>query len=70
MIRPGPPFNGKQFIGNRNTKQVHDLLKEDTAENGCQINEIKHEHIKTFSPDTLAEAHLQEFKNCDKCIGD
>jgi len=64
------PFNGKQFIGNTNTNQVHDLDKEDTDKNGCQIDEIKDEHIKTFNPDTLAQAHKEGFKNCDKCLGD
>ena len=70
MIRHGPPFNGKQFIGNTNTDQVHDLLKEDEEKNGYQIDEIKNEHIKTFDPDTLEEAHEQKFVNCDKCLGD
>ncbi len=68
MRRQRYPFNGKRFIGNKNTNQVHDLDKEDTAENGCQIDEIKTEHIKTFVPDTLEQAHKEDFKDCDKCL--
>lgn len=69
MIRFYFPFNGKQFIGNTNTNRVHDLFREDEGEKGCQIDEIKHEHIQTFDPDSLVEAHEKGFKNCDKCLG-
>lgn len=62
------PFNEKRFIGNTNTNQVHDLDKEDKSENGCQIDEIKDEHVKTFVPDTLSQAHEEKFKDCDKCL--
>ncbi len=70
MIRHKPPFKGKQFIGNTNSERVHDLRKEDTSKDGCQIDEIKHEHIETFDPDTLEEAYKQGFDDCDKCLGD
>lgn len=69
MRRPYYPYNGKRFIGNTNTNQVHDLDNEDARENGCQIDEIKIEHVRTFSPDTLAKARQEGFENCDKCLG-
>lgn len=47
--------------------EVHDLDKEDTSPNGCQIDEIS--NVKTFTPDTLEQAHSEKFDNCDKCIG-
>lgn len=47
-----PPFNGKRFIGNTDKNIVHDLDNEDTAENGWQIDEIKVDHIKNFTPDS------------------
>jgi hypothetical protein len=68
MRRYQVPFNGKQFIGNTNSNQVHDLDQEDTNENGCQIDEIEHDHVQTFSPDTLEEAHRKKFEDCDKCL--
>lgn len=60
------PFNGKRYIGNTNTMEVHDL---DNETRNCQIDEIKHEHVKTFTPDSLDEAHRQGFDNCAYCIG-
>lgn len=68
MRRDRYPFNGKRFIGNKDKCIVHDLDKEDTSENGCQIDEIKKENIKTFNPDSLAQAHKGSFKDCQKCL--
>ena len=42
MRRYQSPYNGKQFLLNTNTGEIHDLDKEQTQ---CQINEIKTEHI-------------------------
>lgn len=60
------PFNGKRFIGNKNNNEVHDLDKERTT---CQIDDIKREHVRTFSPDTHSQAKSEGFDNCAKCIG-
>ncbi len=68
MRRSHPPFKGKQFIGNQNTHEIHDLDNEDSAENGCQIRKIRRANIVTFAPDTIAEAHKEGFLNCHKCI--
>ncbi|SFQ11490.1 hypothetical protein [Salibacterium halotolerans] len=59
--------NGKRFLGNSNTKEVHDLDNEQTT---CQINEIvKHNHAVTFTPDTLATAKSEGYDNGHYCIG-
>lgn len=60
------PFNGNRFIGNTNSNEVHDL---DNEQNGCHIDEIKDNHIKTFSPDTHSQAKREGFDNCAYCIG-
>ena len=60
------PYNNKRYLGNTNENKVHDLDKEDAAENGCQIDEIKHEHIRMF--DYHFEASNAGFKDCDKCL--
>jgi len=54
------------YLGNTNTMEVHNLANQTV---NCQINEIKFEHRRYFSPDTLAQAHLQGFDNCAYCIG-
>jgi len=64
--RQGYPYYGKEYLGNTNTNQVHDLDKEDISENGCQIDEIKHEHIKMY--DYHFQAKDDGFEDCDKCL--
>ncbi len=68
-IRYRPPFKGRRFVGNTNKGEVHDLTKEDTSQNGCQIDEIKPEHLKFFKPDKLEQAKKEDFDNCAKCLG-
>ncbi|AFV02829.1 MULTISPECIES: hypothetical protein [unclassified Dehalobacter] len=60
------PFNGKRFIGNTNTNEVHDL---DNEKSGCRIDEINTSHVKTFNPDTHQQAKNEGFDNCYWCIG-
>jgi hypothetical protein len=64
--RYGAPYYGKRYLGNTDKMIVHDLDNEDTDENACQIDEIKHDHIKMF--DALYDAHKEEFEDCDYCI--
>ena len=60
-------MNGERYLGNTNNKEVHDLDNEDTAANGCQINEIiAAGHDKPFN--SLSEAHAQGYNNCAKCL--
>ena len=64
------PLYGKQFCGNTNKMEVHDLDREDASASGCQIDEIiRAGHAKAFAPDTLAQAHSEGYDNCAKCIG-
>lgn len=42
MRRYNPPFDGKRFLLNKNTGEIHDLDKEDS---NCRIDEIKEHHI-------------------------
>ena len=59
-----------RYLGNKNTKEVHDLDNEDTSPSGCQIDEIiRAGHAVWFNPDTLEEAHRQGYDNCAKCLG-
>ena len=58
---------GKKYCGNSHKKEVHDLDIETVQ---CQIEEIIHsDHVKTFDPDTLSQAHKEEYDNCAYCIG-
>ena len=60
-------MNGERYCGNSNTTEVHDLDNEDTASNGCQIDEIiAAGHDKPF--DTLAAAHSAGYDDCAKCL--
>jgi len=54
-----------QFLGNKNTMEVHNTLNE---KGQCQLREIKVDHKRWFS--TLSEAHAEGFDNCAYCIGD
>jgi hypothetical protein len=68
--RYGSPLYGKQYCGNKNKTEVHDLDKEDKGPSGCQIDEIiRAGHAKAFTPDTLTQAHAEGYDNCAKCIG-
>ncbi|WP_156911826.1 hypothetical protein [Salibacterium aidingense] len=68
MRRKRAPFNDKRFIGNTNSNEVHDLDNEDRY-GECNIPLIRDSHVKTFSPDTHAQAKREGFDNCAKCIG-
>jgi hypothetical protein len=64
-----PQISNKRYLGNKNTKEVHDLDHEDTSASGCQIDEIiKAGHAVVFNPDTLEEAHKCGYDNCAKCL--
>ena len=65
-MRINPPFNSRRFIGNKITKEVHDVYVERI--HLCKIDEIKFENIITFTPDTLEQAHQKRYKNCRYCL--
>ena len=60
------PYNNKKFLGNTNDMKVHNLDNEKTGESECQIDEIKHEHIKMF--DYHFEAKKEGFEDCTHCL--
>jgi len=67
MRRYGWPLNGKRYCGNVNKKEVHDL---DNEKPQCQIDEIiAAGHARTFTPDTLEQAHKEGYDNGAYCIG-
>ncbi len=60
---------GKRYLGNSNTKEVHDLWNEDTSPGGCQIDEIiDASHAVVFTPDTFEQADKESYDPCDKCL--
>lgn len=57
-------MNGERYLGNVNTKEVHDLDYEKTP---CQIDEIiSARHDTPFH--SLVDAHNKKFDNCAYCI--
>jgi hypothetical protein len=61
-------MNGERYLGNRNKTEVHDLDREDTSANGCQIDEIiRAGHDRPFN--SLSDAHAAGYDNCAKCLG-
>jgi hypothetical protein len=60
---------GKIFLGNRDTREVHDLRREDTGRDGCRVNEfIKSDKAVGFIIDTLDQAERERYTACHKCI--
>lgn len=52
MVRMQRPFNGKRFILNLNTGEIHDLFYE-TPE--CRIDEIRPDHVRAYDSYEQAE---------------
>lgn len=60
-------MNGEKYLGNKNKSEVHDLDKEDTNPNGCQIDEIiRAGHDKPYT--SLSDARNDGYVNCAKCL--
>ena len=60
-------MNGERYLGNTNTKEVHDLDNENTSPSGCQIDEIiAAGHDTPYS--YLSSAHSDGYDNCAKCL--
>lgn len=61
--------DGKRFIGNSKTKELHDLTREDRGPGGCRIDELlKAVAGAGFHPDSLIAAHREGYHDCDKCL--
>ena len=65
MRRLNPPFNGKQFVLNKNTGEIHNL---DNETEQCHINSINPEHIYMGSSYLSCLLALDECK-CPKNNG-
>jgi len=58
-------MNGERYLGNSNTKEVHDLDHETSS---CQIDEIiAAGHDRPF--ESLRDAHVLGYDNCAFCVG-
>ena len=69
MIRTHSPFNGKRYLADTDTQEIHDLLKELPA---CRINEISREHVQMLDNyqeviDLLKTPH-DDWSGCDHCL--
>ena len=66
MRRYTPPYNGKQFVLNQNTFEVHDLDRETTS---CKINEISDDHV--YNCDSYSDAEIRSMmiynRTCNGC---
>jgi hypothetical protein len=63
-------FNGKRYCGNTSKMEVHDFHLEDRREFACQIEKfIASGNAKSFTPDTLEQAHKEGYHDCVFCIG-
>ena len=68
MRREGHPVYGKRFLGNADTKVVHDLENEKPQ---CRINQIIHADLAvTFTPDTLVQARREGYYKNHVCISE
>ena len=59
----------KKYLGNSSSghMEVHDLENEKPR---CQINEIiEAGNAVVFTPDTLEQAHNEDYDNCAFCLG-
>lgn len=66
MRRYQPPFNGKQFLYNSNTNEVHDLDRESPL---CKIDLIHLSHIKMFDDKISAVVYQQMIgKRTNSCF--
>ncbi len=65
MRRFSGNMHGEKYMGNVNTKEVHDL---DNEKVNCQIDEIiRLGHDKPFT--SLETAHSLGYDNCHWCLG-
>ena len=70
MANPTTSRDNWRHLGNTNTKEVHDVTKEDKRPSGCQIDEfLRAGHGVYFTPDSLSQAHSEGYDNCAKCLG-
>ena len=62
-------IRASNFLGNKKSKEVHDLRKTNQTASGCQINEtIVAGNAVLLYPDTLAQAKTDGYDPCAKCL--
>lgn len=67
MVRPVSSRHDVRFLGDTNTRQVHDLVHE-TRE--CHVAEIlKAGNAVAFTPDLRLQANVEGYDNCRWCGG-
>lgn len=54
MRRYQPPFNGKRYLLNKNTGEIHDLDRETVS---CHINDIQPKHIHMTDSHNEAQSY-------------
>ena len=70
MHRFHSPFDGKRYIGDNRTGIFHDSQYEaiPASSEGCQIDDIPAEEVRTFESDTVSEALLRGYIRCPCCL--
>ena len=66
MRRSYYPYNGKRYVLNKNTLEVHDL---DRETNYCKVNDIKSDHVHNCNTYLDAEMYARMFLkgSCNGC---
>lgn len=62
MIRYHLPFEGKRFLLNKSTRQIHDLENESSM---CNIDDISLKNLHMYE----SENEIQELVTYDECDG-
>jgi len=67
MRRYRYPYNGKKYLANSNTSEIHDL---DNEKDACQIDEIKHDHITMLDTEEEVVDYIDSYgyNGCAHCL--
>ena len=69
MARSTDEVAEQRYIGDADSKFVHDSYHEDPTPRGCRIFElVKSRQALRFDPDRLAQALSEGFTMCEKCM--
>ena len=68
MIRNNPPYNGKRYLSNLSTGEIHDMTREKPQ---CQIEEIKNfimaDTYQNAVIETVFKAYPHKPNGCHYC---
>ncbi len=66
------PYDGKQYLVDQSTGQIHDLDHEDTSENGCKIDKIAIADVLMLDNESEVIIHVSslwdDYLGCTKCL--